>query len=327
MIERVPIDNSYPWHAARLEFIGASEIATIMGLSTYASGAQLYAEKKGIRLPINNTALLDRGRWGEAATIQALCDRRPEWQVNRAKIHVIDRSRRLSCTPDAFASAPDREGIGLIQAKTVGLNHYRDRWLLSDDGDLYGEVQLPIAYRLQTLTERMLTECPWCALVVLITSEFDWHFRLFDIDPDPVLEDQICTAVDKFWRDYLDPGIMPPFELPADVKLIKHLYPQDDGTEVDLTSDNRALVAVEELTETTKARKRLEKTEYTLKAELMAKLGTASYGRLPDQRRLSARVQHRKGFAVEPTHFRTLRVLKAEPWKENINVLKDPRDE
>jgi hypothetical protein len=96
---------------------------------------------------------------------------------------------------------------------------------------------------------------------------------------------------------------------------------------MDLTSDNRALVCVEELTETQKARKRLEHKEESLKGELLAKLKNATYGRLADQRRLSARTQHKRAYSVGPKSFRVLRVLKAEPWKKNINVLKDARDE
>jgi predicted phage-related endonuclease len=328
MIERLPIDDMYDWHAARQQFIGASEVPIVMGLSTYASAAELYAEKKGMRPPRMNSALMDRGRWAESAVFQALADRRPEWIVQRAKVHVIDHERRLAATPDGFAQSPDRDGIGLVQAKSVSVSYFRDHWLLPEsDGDLYGDVTIPPAYRVQTITERMLCGTDWCVLALLITSEYDWHFRLFNIDPDPVLEDQICTAVDKFWRDYLDANVMPPFELPADVELIRHLYGEDDGTEMDLTSDNRALVCVEELTETQKARKRLERKEESLKGELLAKLKNASFGRLADQRRLSARTQHRRGYAVSPKAFRVLRVLKAEPWKKNINVLKDARDE
>jgi hypothetical protein len=259
---------------------------------------------------------------------QALADRRPEWMVHRAKVHMIDRERRMACTPDGFAQAPDRDGLGLVQGKTVSLSYFRDHWLLPEaDGDLYGDVTIPPAYQLQTITERMLCSCDWAVLALLITSEYDWHFRLFNIEPDLVLEEQICTAVDKFWREYLDPGIMPPFDLPVDVELIRHLYHEDDGTEIDLTSDNRAMVCVEELTETQKARKRLEQQEESLKGELLAKLKNASFGRLADQRRLSARTQHRRGYAVAPKSFRVVRVLKAEPWKKNINVLKDARDE
>jgi predicted phage-related endonuclease len=317
-VERVPITDDAAWHAARLKYIGASEVATVMGLSPYSSAAELFAEKKGLRPPRMNSALMDRGRWAESAVFQALADRRPEWIVQRAKVHVIDRERRLAATPDGFAQAADRDGIGLVQAKSVSLSYFRDHWLLPEsDGDLYGDVVIPPAYRVQTITERMLCCTDWAVLAVLITAEFDWHFRLFDIDPDPVLEDQICTAVDKFWRDYLDVNIMPPFELPADVELIKHLYGEDDGTEVDLTLDNRALVCVEELTETKKALKRLEHKEESLKGELLAKLKNATYGRLADQRRLSARTQHKRAYAVGPKSFRVLRVVKAEPWKKN----------
>jgi hypothetical protein len=105
---------------------------------------------------------------------------------------------------------------------------------------------------------------------------------------------------------------MPDFEPQRDEALIKQLFPQDDGSEIDLTTDNRALVAVDELTEAQAALSRLKKTETALKTELTAKLGAATYGRLADGRRLSWRLQHRKGYAVEPADFRVFRILKQQ---------------
>jgi predicted phage-related endonuclease len=149
-------------------------------------------------------------------------------------------------------------------------------------------------------------------LAVLINGEFDWTLRLFDIERDSVIEERILHGVDAFWRDYFDPGIMPPFEPKRDEALIKALYPKDDGSEIDLSGDNRALVAVEELIETQDALGRLKKDEASLKAELTGKLGEHTYGRLADGRRLSWKQQSRKAYAVEAATYRVLRVLKSE---------------
>jgi hypothetical protein len=144
----------------------------------------------------------------------------------------------------------------------------------------------------------------------LINGEYDWSFRLFDIEPDPLLEGRICYDVAAFLRNHLDQGIMPPFEPQRDEALVKLLFPHDDGTEIDLTSDFRALVAADELTETQEALKRLNATEKALKTELTGKLGAATYGRLADGRRLSWKQQQRKGYVVEASTFRVFRVLK-----------------
>jgi predicted phage-related endonuclease len=310
-VERIELTTDYDWLAERQRYIGASEVPTVCGVAAYGSLAELYAEKKGLRPPLADSAVLRRGRWGEASVFQALADERPEWNVVRSRLHVIDREARLACTPDGFATAPGREGFGLIQAKVVSRSVFRSKWL-ADPEDVFGPASPPAHFVLQTVCERMLNadRCPWAALAVLINGEYDWSFRLFDIEPDPEVEAAIREDVAAFWRDYLDPGIMPPFEPQRDERLIKHLFPADDGTEIDLTQDNRALVAVDELIEKQAALKRLEKDEAALKTELAAKLGACTYGRLADGRRLSWKQQTRKAHAVEASTYRVLRILK-----------------
>jgi hypothetical protein len=110
---------------------------------------------------------------------------------------------------------------------------------------------------------------------------------------------------------------MPPLEPQRDDELIKALYPRDDGSTIDLTGDNRALAAAEELTETQAALKRMGKQEKALKVELQAKLGEHTYGLLPDGRCISWKHQHTKAYTVEAKDFRVLRILKSAPHKDS----------
>ena len=312
-IKRIPLsDHREQWLAERRAFVNASEVATICGEASYGSLAELYAEKKGLRPPRVDSAMLRRGRWGEAAVFEALAETYPEWDIRRAKIHVRDTERRLACTPDGFATAPTRDGIGVVQAKVISRAIFRDRWLDEPENGLQGSVTSPPAMRLQVLTEMMLNDTKWGVLAVLINGEYDWTFRLIDIERDPVAEDRICYHTAKFFKDHLDPAIMPAFEPQRDEALIRALYRQDNGAEIDLSGDNRALAAVDELIETQAACKRMQKQERALKAELCAKLGNASAGRLADGRRLSWRMQHRKAYSVAATDYRVFRVLSAK---------------
>jgi predicted phage-related endonuclease len=316
MIRRVPMyDDSYDeWLANRMRYVNASEMATVCGEAGYASLAELYAEKKGLRPPRADNAAMKRGRWGEAAVFQALADTYPEWTVKRARIHCLDDDRRIAATPDGFARAPDREGFGLIETKVVARSIFRDKWLEFDGDDLLtGPATVPVGFRIQTATTRMLNadQCPWAVLAVLIVGEFDWTLRKFEIEPDPALEERIVYCADQFIRNHLDPGIMPPFDMQRDEKLVRLLYPKDDGTEIDLSADNRALAAVEEMTEIKAAISRMSKMEDALKTELTAKLGEHTYGLLADGRRLSWKMQHSKGYTVEPRDVRILRIIKA----------------
>ena len=281
-VERIEITPDYDWLGTRLQFVNASEVATVCGVAPYGSLAELFCEKKGLRPPRVDNAVMRRGRWGEAAVFQALADMRPEWQVQRAAIHLVDREHRIAATPDGFAFRPDREGIGLLEAKTVARSVYRQKWL--DDAE-DGEPCVPAHYLLQVLTTMMLAQCEWAAVVALVVGEYGWDFNLIDVERDPVVEEAILDDVGNFWTNHLDTGVMPDFMPQKDERLVKHLYPPDDGTEIDLTTDNRVLVAVEELTETQARLKRLNATETALKTELTGKLGEASYGRLADGRR------------------------------------------
>jgi predicted phage-related endonuclease len=312
-IERIPLsDDRGAWLASRLAYVNASEMAIVCGVAGYGSLAELYAEKKGLRPPLVDSGALRRGRWGESAVFQALSEERPEWDIVRAHVHVIDQKRRIACTPDGFARAPDRPGYGLIQAKVVARSVFRAKWLDDPTGSIDGPATPPASFRVQTATERMLNDeyCPWAMVAVLINGEYDWTLRLFEIERNDVLEDRIRFCAAEFFRNYLDPGIMPPFEPQRDEELIKHLFPIDDGTTIDLSQDNRALAAVEELIDTQAALKRVSEIEHILKAELTGKLGEHTYGDLGDGRRLSWKLQHRKGYAVEPADFRVLRIQK-----------------
>jgi predicted phage-related endonuclease len=308
MIERHDITSTDEWLAWRPHWINMSEIAIVMGEATWGSLAELYAEKKGLRPPRVDNTIFTRGRWGEAAVFQAMAEERRHWQLQRARVHVRDTQARIACTPDGFAVRPERDGIGVVEAKVISRSVFRSRWVSNDDDD---DAMPPPAYRLQTLGNMMLNETSWGVLAVLVTGEFDWQLRLFDIEPDPIIYARIRECAAAFWRDYLDPGIMPPFEPQRDAELVRLLHPKDDGSEIDLSGDNRALAALDELIETQAALKRMNAQETSLKTELQAKLGDHSVGRFNDGRRISWKHQHRKAHVVAASDPRIFRVIKA----------------
>ena len=258
-IERHPVIDRESWLALRRENINASEIGIVCGAGGYGSPAELYAEKKGLRPPLIDSGTLKRGRWGEAAVFEALADERPEWDVRRAKVYLRDPVLRIGATPDGFAIAPDRDGFGVVQTKMVSRSVFRAKWLVDPAASIAeGEARPPLAYELQTLTEELLSDCPWGVLAVVINGEYDWDFRLFDVPRHPEAEARILEDVAAFWRDWLDPGVMPPFNPQRDEALVKILYPADDGTEIDLSADNRVAELVDELVEKRAGRRRLE---------------------------------------------------------------------
>lgn len=313
-IERINITDREAWLSARLHAVNASEVAIVLGEGHFGSLAELYAEKKGLRPPLIDSGILRRGRWGEPAVFEALAEEYPGWEIRRAKIYLVDRERRLGATPDGFAMRPDRPGRGVVQAKVVTRGAFRRRWLSDEDAPIAdGDAEVPIYYRLQTLTEMMLAECSWGVVAVVVASEFDMTLRVFEIERDAELEAAILAGVEAFWRDYFDPGVMPAFEPQRDQALIKALYPKDDGTIIDLGTHNRAGELADTLIETRAAVTRLKKTEQTTAAELQGVMAGHTYGRLADGRVISWKQQHRKAYTVAPSDYRVLKVLKQMP--------------
>jgi predicted phage-related endonuclease len=318
-VERINIDDREAWLAARLANVNASEVAVVLGEGHFGSLAELYAQKKSLRPPIADSGILRKGRWGEPTVFEAIAEECPAWDVIRAKIYLVDRERRLGATPDGFAMRPDRPGRGVVQAKVITRGVFRRRWLVNEDDDLqHGDAEVPIYYRLQTLTEMLLAEeCAWGVLAVVINSEFDMTLRLFEIERDLELEASILAGVETFFRDYFDPGIMPPFEPQRDAALIKALYPKDDGTVIDLSTHNRVGELVDTLVETRAAVTRMKKIAEATAAALEGVMQGHTYGQLADGRTISWKQQPRKGYTVEPGFSRVLRVLKHLPKRND----------
>lgn len=319
-VERLAIEDRAQWLEWRQANINASEIGILFGQSPYGSLAQLYAEKKGIRPPTVDTGLLRRGRWFEAAIFEALREQRPEWTIVRAHIYLRDPQLKFGASPDGFSLCPDREGRGIVETKCISRTVFCRRWLIDPQSSIeHGDAVVPEDYRLQVLSQMILAECQWATLAAFVISEFDCILRLFDIGRDAIAEAAILDAVAIFWRDHLDVGIMPQFEPTLDSELLQELYPEDFGTTIDLSFDNRALAATDEWEAVKKIAADVDKTEKALRTELKGKLGTNSYGILRDGRCLQLKREPRRGHVAEPTAPRILRILKRAPEREVAN--------
>ena len=317
-IKRVTLSaDRADWLDVRRPNVNASEMATVCGEGNYGSLAETFAEKKGLRPPRNNVGVLRRGRYGEAAVFEALADEHPAWSMLRAKIYLFSPELRIGATPDGFASTPTRDGPGVIQAKTSARKAFRRRFLEDPEGPLDGPAMLPIEYQIQVEVEMRLAQSSWGIVAVLVTGEYDWTLHEFEVEPNPVIWDRCLYNTEQFFRNYLDAGIMPPYEPLRDAALIRALYPTDAGTTIDLREDNRAVAAVEEYTETQAALTRLKKQKDGLQAELTGKLGPHTYGLLADGRCLSFKTQHRRAYTAKATDYRVLRILNSKPDNED----------
>jgi hypothetical protein len=325
-VERIPITDRAAWLAMRAQDITASDVPAVCGEGVYGSAARVWAEKRGLIAATELTEAMKRGLWGEAAVFEALAWEYPDWEIRRAKVYLRDPAARLGATPDGVASAPDKTGIGIIQTKVVSRNAFAAHWLeTADDNphDLWAPARPPLGFELQTLTEAMLAEADWAAIAALITDQWRWTLRLFDVARHPRAEAAIRATVAAFWKDYLDPGIAPPLDPARDADLVRQLYPRDDGSEIDLSGDNYVSELVEQWGVVKTGLKQLDGRKRQIETELKDKLAEHAYGRLADGQRLSWKLQERDGYQVAPTSFRVLKLLKA--FKREHHYDTDPR--
>jgi predicted phage-related endonuclease len=318
-IERIPLADAdgrvdrAAWLALRAQDVTASDVGAVCGEGMYGSAAKVWAEKRGVLPPQEQTEAMKRGIWGEAAVFEALALEHPDWVLRRAKVYFRDPAARLGATPDGAAIVPDREGTVIVQCKVIAAPVFRNDWLHDERDDIQtGEATAPLAYQLQTLTEAMLSESSAGVLAVLVVDAFKWALRLFWIERHPEAEGSIRTRVAAFWRDYLDPGIQPPLDPSRDAELVKTLFPRDNGTEIDLSADN-AIPGLLDERDTLKAIVKANETRLDeIDTDIKGKMGEATYARTADGRTISWKLQHRAEYVAKATSFRVLRVGKAK---------------
>lgn len=135
------------WLAARRQGVTASEIAVIMGLSSFSSPYALYWQKRGDLPRQDDSVAMALGRHLESFVVEMFRERRPELVVgNRDGRYLFahpDRPWQMA-TPDGLIR---KIGMGLdplavLEAKTAASY---DDW--GDDGS----DEIPVAYRCQVL--------------------------------------------------------------------------------------------------------------------------------------------------------------------------------
>lgn len=317
-IQHIPIDpmKREQWLALRANDVTASDVGAVCGEGLFGSAAHVYAEKKGLIGSRELTEAMKRGLWGEAAVFEALAWECPDWEIKRAKVYMRDPEQRLGATPDGAAIIPGRDGLAIVQAKVVSKSAFARHWLDDPEHDdphnPYAPATVPLGYQLQVLTEAMLAEAASPIIAALVTDEWRWTLRVFDVPRNAEAEAAIRARVAHFWEHHLDPGIPPPVDPERDEELVRLLYPTDNGATIDLTSDNRMPVLVDNREHITCSIKQFKEDKDAIDTEIKAKLGSNTYGLLADGRTISWKMQHRSAFQMPEADYRVLKVLKAK---------------
>jgi hypothetical protein len=310
------------WLAGRMTTIGASEVPALFGVSPYMTPFELYAIKHcdyvrefdGAKIKENSIHLppTERGNLLEPVAIELTKRLRPTWTVEINSIPggevFVDQAARMSCTPDAFIIDPKRPGqAGALQIKSVAEQVFNSTWKRED-----GAIEPPVAVAVQAIVDATLSSCDFAYAGAIVVG-WSTAFYLVEIPLHARLMVKARELVADFWRR-IAVGEPYPADFARDGAAIAAIYGDDDGGEIDLSTNNR-IVEVVGARELLKAREAdgsaAAKERKTLDTEIIATLGNAARGRLADGRTIEAKTVRRGAYSVEPTSYRQVRIKDA----------------
>lgn len=288
------------WLALRSQDLTASDIGAAVGVDPYKSRLALYAEKTGLLMPQGDNNAMRRGRWMEAAVLEAIRDENPDWRIEKANVYLRDPALRLGATPDAFAQT-SLPGLTNVQCKVVNRPAYERDWV---DGP-------PIGYMLQTITEGMLLDAPANIVAALVVDTYTADLFLHHLPRHAGAEERIREVAASFWAN-VAAGRVPAADETLDAEVVNALYPQSEADPVlDLSDDNmiRELLA-ERLTAKVIVKVEQQRVD-EIDVLIKEKLGKHERAELPGWK-ISWKTQHRKEQIVAASTFRALRISETE---------------
>lgn len=316
------------WLKARRALgIGSTDAPAILGLSRFKSPFQLYHEKRKTVAELE-PRYVEMAEWGR--DLEDVIARRYSINTSREVVKTgnapfviqqhddlewmiasVDRYAIVSEAPPTDPDDEDDEDedtkgvekplapIGIRVVLELKNAHFvmKDKW-----GDL-GEP--PLEYLVQLQHQLAVTGMPWGSLAALVGgTEFKWA----DVQRNDEFIKQLIDLEEQFMRDVAAGNEPEPDGSESTKRMLKALYPTDDGTTIELPPE--AADWANEL-EKAKADAKDAKARETAAGNLIRNaLGTATMGTLRDGRAFTFKNQKTAGYMVKPREGRILRPKK-----------------
>jgi hypothetical protein len=319
MIEIVTPSSRAEWLDLKKSTVGMSEAPALLGCHRWLTRYKLFMLKTGQYEEVQQETIilensihlppLERGNFMEDKMFELTRMLRPDWDVISNAIPggrmFIDRETGLSSTPDAFfLGLPDHHGRGAFQGKTVAPLEFDKNWKNES-----GEIQFPLYVAVQAIGDAMLSGCEWACAGAMV-SGFGVDFYLIDVPLTAGLMDRIRREVSDFWRRVRENDPYPP-DYRRDGDVIKGVYADDDGGEIDLSGNEDALKLVarrEALKRCEAAGTDAETERKTIDNKLRFMLGNAVRGILADGRVVEAKTVRNGGSTIPPFSYRAIKI-------------------
>ena len=221
------------WIKQRMSYIGASEVASAIGVHPTRGRLHLYNSKVQGYTMEDNIAL-KHGRLMEEPISQMYAD----LSGRKVENHGATLFQRhpdipfLGATLDRVTYGSDEypspaDGPGAAEIKNIDIpGHTEDTWTV-DNEDVFPFV-------IQNQVQAWCTGYKWCSLI----GKFPYYgCTWFDHLRDDEFLRSILPRLEEFWNMVQSRTPPPPDDLPGTLQVIKRVWPKDKGTTVVLDDD------------------------------------------------------------------------------------------
>jgi putative phage-type endonuclease len=283
-----PDVNRDLWLTARREGIGASDVASILGVSPWGSAYQVWADKTG-RLADEDRNVTDGMVWGrllENTILDAWTARDRMATIHRNSLFRHQSTPWMQATVDGVVVADPSswelsDAVGLAEVKTDGYTAWPDD-------------EPPTHYEIQAQWQMLVTGMTRVWFPVLHGGR---RLMVYETKAHPELQERLAEEMAAFWTDHVLADRPPPAQ-GSDVGVIGRIAGYDPDKEVTATS--RIEEAWTELVDAKAAEKHAVLRVKELQAEIQAFMEDADTLLDADGRPIVTwRESPREGYTVE----------------------------
>lgn len=285
------------WHERRRSFVGASEVAAILGLSPYAGPFDVWARKKGVVEPFEGNEATRLGQTLESS--------------------ILDHAEGVLGKLDRDVEVVNETRCGIVRATLDGISHdqhvveCKTAGLLSGTAANWGEAgkvesstQVPENYWIQVQIQLAVADCKSGSIFALLPRR---GICRFEIERNDEVCDAMLGRVNEWWTKHVV-GNVEPSLFGASMDVLKAI-PRNElevvfDSDVQKLADEYRAAAIEE--------KRFRSRKQSIQTELIQKLGKSESGGLPDGSKITFKEQTRKAFSVAESTSRVFRISKAK---------------
>jgi putative phage-type endonuclease len=294
------------WLLERAKSIGSSDAPAILGVAPFSDATPLgvYVAKTQPPLPEEES---EAKRWGhllEAAVAANFGGRSglavespPPWSLYRS-----EEAGFLHATPDRFV-VPEAGPRRILEVKTT---RYGGRKLV--DGTFQDEWESgpPLWVQVQVQHQLLVLGLDSAYVAVLIGGQ---EYRSFEVHADRAFQSALLEKLAEFWAR-VQARNPPEHSGHADYDTVRRMFTRSAGRVIALSE--KAVAAAAVWAEARRTRIALEKVEKDRAATLMAELGDAEIGLLPDGTGIkwANEVRKEKAREARETVVRVLRPIK-----------------